>query len=164
MDLLVLILIGIVVWEAWAILKLRREIDRLRGASSLSKDLGPEEDTEGEQQESGSDDFPSELSDEENHRQAAILEKVQVLCQMAEVHLDDLSDEYESAMLRKRIDMAKDMAGEIDDGFYKSAAIHQIISLAHRAGWRDDVADLLPLVSESFIREKIESEIGDRNT
>ena len=109
-------------------------------------------------------DSSSDLSEEEHQRQAVLIEKVKILCQMAEVHLDDLDDEYESNTLRSRLEKAKSIASEIDEEFYNNSALHFIIILAHKAGWQQEVKDLLDQVTVDFIKEKIIEEIGDEHT
>jgi len=48
------------------------------------------------EQERNRDADAVELSDDEHEKQAEILEKVNLLCRIAEVHLEDLDDEYEA--------------------------------------------------------------------
>ncbi len=105
-----------------------------------------------------------ELSDEEHQRQASLIEKVKLLCQMAEVHVDYLDEEYEFNTLRKRIEMAKELASQIDEEFYNNSALYFIIILTHKVGWKKDTKELLDLISVDLIKEKITKVIGDEYT
>ena len=124
---------------------------------SYREHLAPEQESE-----EGLEDEPVlELSDEENQRQAEQIQKVQILCQLAEAHLEDLSDEYESSKLEERIDKAVVMAKEITDPFYFGSALHPVIKLSHQAGWKEKKDKLLEMVADPFIKEKIIEDINE---
>jgi len=163
MQFLIVLLIAIVILEAIIILKLRAKIKQSETQNSIHL---LNEDTQSEEEIDSNHDaeLASDLSEEENKKQAEKVIKVKILCQIAEVHLDDLSDEYESNMLMERIEEATEMTKDIDDPFYSGAALHFIISLAHRAGWNEKKNGLLEMVSDPFIKEKIMEEIDAENT
>lgn len=96
-----------------------------------------------------------ELSEEEECRQIETLEKIKILCRIQAMRLDDLDDDGERAKFAERIEQAIGMAREISDPFYFASALHFVITLAWQAGWHDKANELLSLVQEPFVREKI---------
>jgi len=163
MQFLIAILVAVIILQAIVILRLRASINQFATQNSihlLNKDTQSEEEIVSNYEE----EKAPELTEEEDQEQAEKVQKVHILCQLAEVHLDDLSDEYESNKLMERIDKATEIAKDIDDPFYFGAALHPIISLAHRAGWNEKENGLLEMVSDPFVKEKIMEDIDAENT
>lgn len=112
----------------------------------------------------GTEEQVRELSEEESQQQPEQVQKIHILCRLAESHLDDLSDEYESNKLKERIDTAIHMAKKITDPFYFGAALHPVINLANQAGWNDKKNEILEMISDPLIKQKIIKSLNTENT
>ena len=103
----------------------------------------------------------SALSEEEDTLYAKETDKVSILCRIAECHLDNLDDEYESNKLNERIQKAIDMAEAIPDKAYSYMALGCIIKLAHKAGLEEKKNELLSKVKNSIVNDSILSTMHD---
>ena len=103
-----------------------------------------------------SSDLDIELSDEENDRQANLLSKISLVCQMLESIADEApNDEYSHDRIIERVSKAEEMLTEISDSFYHDAALHQIINILYKAKMFEKAKLHFAIVSDGMIRSKI---------
>lgn len=92
-----------------------------------------------------------------------LLIKVQTACQIAYGSADFLSDDYEKERFNKFINSALDIARSIDDEFYRSAALHEIIDTLTAAGQIERGKALLPEIEVSMILKKAQGLVSERD-
>jgi len=108
-ELLLILMAVVIIFCIRDVVSLKRENKRLN--LKLQKEMTSDSDSVQTGVTQNSEDQSShDLSDEESTKQAMLVEKVKLLRTMAEVHLSDLDDEYESNTLRNRIEKAKELA------------------------------------------------------
>ena len=101
-----------------------------------------------------------DLSEEEHHRQVGLMAQVKTICKVAEFHLDHLEDEFQLSRLRKKYGLALEITNNIQDDFYRNSALHSLIRICARAGWKQETFELLRSVNDELIKEVILEEIG----
>lgn len=103
----------------------------------------------------------NDLTDEENERFASLVQLVKMKCHYATSIAEDIVDDYDREQVEKFISMALSDADEIEDEFYRSAALHLITDLLVAAGQITRAKELIGQISVEFIREKAEEAIAD---
>ena len=75
----------------------------------------------------GNDDDQSSVEDEapsDSDEEAKLVLKAKTACQIAEMSISDLSDDYERDRFESYLQKAESIALSISDPFYQSAALH----------------------------------------
>jgi hypothetical protein len=109
-------------------------------------DEAPQPDTDGE---TGRRD----LSEEDEERYVKLVELSKMRCQYAESSLEGIDgsgsedDLYETERVEKTVGAALEHANEIDDEFYRSAALHPVAVLLAKAGQFDRAAEIIDQIS-----------------
>ena len=114
-----------------------------------------------EEVEEGENIEVSDLTDEEEEQYASEAQKVNMLCKLAESHLENLADEYESNKLNERIEKAIEISESIPDQFYSFSALGFIIKLAHQAGLEEKKNELLNKIKDPVVKDMVLSIIDD---
>ena len=128
---------------------LRKLIALITGTPS---DKAPPPDTDGEK--GGSD-----LSKEDEERYIKLVQISKMRCQYAEGSLEGIDgsgsedDLYETEHVEKLISAALEHANEIEDAFYRSAALHPVAELLTKAGQFDRAAEIIDEITVESINE-----------
>lgn len=99
----------------------------------------------------------SDLSEEDEERYAKLVELSKVKCRFAEASLEGIdgsgseNDLYETERVEKLVGTALEHAAEIDDGFYRSAALHPVAEILAKAGQYDRAAEIINQITVEFI-------------
>lgn len=115
-----------------------------------SDEEAPQPDTDGET--GGSD-----LSEEDEERYIKFVQLSKMRCQYAESSLEGIDgsgsedDLYETERVEKTVGAALEHANEIDDDFYRSAALHPVAELLAKAGQFDRAAEIIDQISVESI-------------
>ena len=110
----------------------------------------PQADTEGAA-------VASDLSEEDEERYVKLVELSKMRCQFAEASLEGIDgsgsedDLYETERVEKTVGAALEHANEIDDEFYRSAALHPVAELLAKAGQFDRAAEIIDQISVESI-------------
>jgi hypothetical protein len=100
----------------------------------------------------------SDLTDAEQEEYVKLIQLVQVKCQFAESSLDNVDgsgsedDVYETERVEKLINAALAHAQDIQDEFYRSAALQPIANILSKAGQYDKASQLIEEISVEFIQ------------
>ncbi len=100
---------------------------------------------------------PQESTDED---EAPMVQKVQVACQIAEMYAGYSDDEYERERFEEYIDKGLNIARGIRDDFYRSAAIHVVISALIKDGRLEQAQQLIREIDVDMIVEKANKEVS----
>jgi hypothetical protein len=112
----------------------------------------PQPDTDGET--GGSD-----LSKEDEERYIKLVQISKMRCQYAEGSLEGIDgsgsedDLYETEHVEKLVSAALEHANEIEDEFYRSAALHPVAELLTKAGQFDRAAGIIDEITVESINE-----------
>lgn len=93
--------------------------------------------------------------------EAELVHKARTACQMAEMSIHDLSDEYEHERFEKFVSKAVSAALAISDPFYRSAALHPLVVLLAKAGKTQRASDLLESIQDRFVQAQVEHELAE---
>ena len=102
----------------------------------------------------------NDLPDEEQEKYIQHVELVKIACRFAETSLIDIDgsgsedDIYGNERLEEYVRTALAHSEEIQDGFFRSAALNLIADLLSKAGQYDRASNLIEQISEDFIQEK----------
>ncbi len=96
----------------------------------------------------------SEFEDE-----APLVHKIQAACQIATMHAGYPNDEYERQRFEEYISKAIELAKDIRDDFYHSAAIHLIVSALIEDNQLDRALELIHDIRDDMILEKAKKEL-----
>jgi hypothetical protein len=113
----------------------------------------------------------SDLSEEVEERYVKLVELSKMKCRYAEGSLESIDgsgsedDLYETEHVEKLVSSALEHASEIDDEFYRSAALHPVAELLTKAGQFDRAAEIIDQITVEFINEQatefLEQQRGD---
>lgn len=140
------LLFGVVVFLSYLLYHSKKENQYLKHLLSEDEEVQEDEGIE-----------VGELSDEENDIYAKSAEQVRILCKLAECHIENLEDEYESSKLNERMDKAIIMAKEIPDEFYSLSALGFVAKLAHDAGLLERKDAILGEINDPLVLEMVQS-------
>ena len=104
-------------------------------------------------------DMPG-VEPEVNIEEAKRVQLVMARCHYAEFYLEQLDDDYELGQFKHIVNSCKQMATGIADPFFKSSAIHPLVTLLDRAGWETERDKLIALVEDENILQQIRSELS----
>ena len=102
----------------------------------------------------------SDLDREVDERYVKLVGLSKINCRLAEGSLEGIDgsgsdlDLYQSARLEKLVASALDHAAEIDDEFYRSAALHPVAELLAKAGQYARANEIIDEISVEFISEE----------
>lgn len=102
----------------------------------------------------------SELSEDEENRQASLVQKITIKCKFAENNLTGMDgssgelDRLYTEDYNKIIEDCLQKVGEINDDFYKSAGLHPIVETLIKAGDYQRAEQLINSMAVDFIQEK----------
>ena len=97
---------------------------------------------------------------EVNIEEAKRVQLVMARCHYAEFYLEQLDDDYELGQFKHIVNSCKQTATGITDPFFKSSAIHPLVTLLDRAGWENERDKLIALVEDENILQQIRSELS----
>ncbi len=99
----------------------------------------------------------SDLNKEDEERYVKLIELSKMKCQFAETSLEGIDgsgsedDLYETERVEKLVSTAIEHANEIQDEFYRSAALHPVAELLTKAGQFDRAAEIIDQISVESI-------------
>lgn len=102
----------------------------------------------------------SDLSEEDEERYAKLVELSKVKCRFAEASLEGIDgsgsedDLYETERVEKLVGTALEHASEIDDEFYRSAALHPVAEILMKAGQYDRATGIIDQITVEFIHDE----------
>lgn len=163
---LVFIIIVLAIIAVWQTSKLKQfeRLERLLGpgadAASAKQLLAPDVNQTGTGP--SADELPGlpPVAVEENIEEANKVQLVKARCRYAEFYIEQLDDEFERAQFQAIAHECVEIAKQISDPFYKSAALQPLILLLNRAGWEDLRNDMLALVEDEHIKNSIDEEMA----
>ncbi len=95
-----------------------------------------------------------------NIEEAKRVQLVMARCRYAEFYLEQLDDDYERGQFQRIVDSCISTATGIEDPFFRASALHPIILLFDSAGWEDQRDQLMAIVPDDIIRQRIISELA----
>ena len=113
--------------------------------------------TDAPQPDTGCATCGSDLSKEDEERYVKLVELSKMKCQFAETSLEGIDgsgsedDLYETQRVEKLVSTALEHANEIDDEFYRSAALHPVAKLLSKAGQFERAEEIINQISVEFI-------------
>jgi hypothetical protein len=96
----------------------------------------------------------SDLGDELEDDYAKRVQLVRAKCQWSENYITENNKERLEEVIKACLEQARD----IDDEFYRSAALHPVADLLSKAGEADRAKDIMALIAVNFLREKAEQQ------
>ena len=100
----------------------------------------------------------SDLSKEDEERYAKLVVLSKGMCRFAEMSLEGIDgsgsedDLYETERVEKLVTTALEHAAEIDDEFYRSAALHPVVEILTKAGQYDRAAGIIDQITVESIK------------
>ena len=123
------------------------------------------------QPDTGGATVASDLSKEDEERYVKLIELSKMKCQSAETSLEGIDgsgsedDLYETERVEKLVSTAIEHANEIEDEFYRSAALHPVAELLTKAGQFDRAEKIINQITvESINAEATEFLQQQKNT
>jgi hypothetical protein len=92
--------------------------------------------------------------------EAPFVQKVQVACQIAGMSAGYPDDEYERERFEEYVDKGLSIARGIKDDFYRSAAIHLIVSVLIKDSRLDQAQELIHEINVDMIEEEANEELS----
>jgi len=102
----------------------------------------------------------SDIDNEDEERFIKLVELSKMKCQFAEASLEGIDgsggedDIYETERVEKLARAALEHANEIDDKFYRSAALHPVAELLTKAGQFERAAEVIDQITVDMINAK----------
>jgi len=99
----------------------------------------------------------SDLSEEDEEKYIKLVELAKVKCRFAEASLEGIDgsgsedDLYETERVEKLVSTALEHANEIDDEFYRSAALHFVAEMLTKAGQFDRAENIINQITVETI-------------